>query len=346
MRIQKPTFYNHSREMVWRTDEEWARNAIDFWNNGTIDHSLWQQGSVWETVGQSWMERYIPALDSGDAETLIGLMRNFFRNELSTGLVSHYSRYKDDNQKDILATISRDLNVLLSQHEIKYLETIELPCVGNPWGMSIGSVLIAPDNPRHFSRAVMLDGIAQNSERERPIIFEIGGGYGGVPFFINSWRGVAKRGLYVICDIEPVLLIASYFLQASGKTTPGNLKVALVTLAEEPIREPEARDVSIMLVPASMRDKLDFQPDVVYNANSFSEMSGEECQRWWSTINKMSPKHIFLQANYLTLNIMGHACLPLCAFGIDERYTVSDWRYSPWSAGVGLVKEVLYVRND
>src|SRR3990167_2631354 len=165
------------RAMIFEPDTHCSLTALGIYDRLQKNSLLTTPMGAWGNIKSLWEQRYIPALESGDLHIFLDLMRNFFRNELSAGLISHVSERKASgfDVDGVNGKIVCDLVACIRRHPEVKLEQLEIPCIGNPYGLAIGHYLITPDAPRHYSHAKKISELV--SGIEYPRILEIGAGY-------------------------------------------------------------------------------------------------------------------------------------------------------------------------
>lgn len=332
------------RDLILLGDTHWAIVAVSFYELISKNGFLSSPDGAWEEIGHVWETNYISALRNKNLPQLLGLARNFFRNELSAGIVSHLLNRNQSgiDHESLNGKIICDLVACAKKYPEVQFSQLEIPCIGNPYGLVVGHHLIVPDAPRHFSHAKKIIQLIQDIEFPR--ILEIGAGYGGVLYMLQSLIG-NKKFQYVICDLECVLLIALYFLQGCKTIRNWDRRISLVCDPSD-LDNPEIAEADIVLIPASMSEVISRNRyDLIYNANSFSEMSPDTLKHYFDFINAIVPKYIFLMANTLESYAFDRPMTRLADFPISEDYKVSEWCYAPWISGAGKSKEVVYERK-
>ena len=326
------------RQIDYGRDGEIAQAIIRVYHNLSQHKQLSCPVGVWAKNFRKWEERYIPALENENVAEVGALLRNFFRNELSDGLISHKGK------SPLWLIVLRDIYTLTRLYPDIVLQSLEIPPIGNPYGLVIDDFLITPDAPRHYAHARTIVEAVANIEH--PIILEIGSGYGGVWHFVTMLMG-EKKFTYIMVDIEPVLFVAYYFamntLDVHGQGREfllGDGEKSNIGLGAD-----EVKRFSTVFVPCMLIPMLDFRADLVYNSNSLCEMPRDEIDKYFEFIRKIAPRYMFLASNIWPLPVAGGSIVPLDEFPISHDYTVQRWRYSGWAAGTGKLKEIIYART-
>ena len=309
----------------------------------------------WKWIFDATRIGFQDALQSGDRERLTELLRNFFRNDLSFGLVSH-STFDDlsDGDENALTEFSNatllDVDTWLEFCDSPPIASLEMPMVGNPYGIVLDGALILPDAPRHFYHARKLESLVRHCGT-RPVILEIGGGYGSVFWRLRNTLGLNGKFCYISCDLEETLFLFCYFVltevgsSGSQKIPPPKLKWAL----DGAVSNQDTEDFDLILVPASRSGSLDCGVDIVYNSNSLSEMGREHVEDYFRLINRLKPRYIFHQnSNFFPweTSLRGHIEVLARDFPIDHGVYEELYRaVAPWQGGQGRHREYLYARR-
>jgi len=138
------------------------------------------------------------------------------------------------------------------------LKELDFPRIGNPFGLMIDGNLITSCSMRHDYYAKRILEYVGNIKK--PVIHEIGGGFGGLAYYLFK-RAKNKKIKYINFDIPEIIAINSYFLMLAYP----NLKFRLY--GEKP------SDADIELLPNFAIKKMkNNSVDLVFNSHSFIEM--------------------------------------------------------------------------
>src|SRR5581483_11491125 len=135
----------------------------------------------WTAIISQAFEPLTTALDSKDHRTLDELLRNFFRRfgdffGEPTNLAS--SAYRRARQEQFRLYASRWID-LYGEDEFAKLSA---PVVSNPIGFLVNGSFLTPDTFRHnFYARRMADLV---DDVERPVVCEVGGGFGGFAYHL------------------------------------------------------------------------------------------------------------------------------------------------------------------
>ena len=164
-----------------------------------------------------------------------------------------------DEFVDLLAVMASDLAI-----ELKF------PRVCNAWGVEHAGALVPRSGWRHLHSARVLADLVGN--RSAPVIAEVGGGFGGVAYWLNRLVPAARATLY---DFPIVNAIAGYFLIRAGVPT---------RLLGESGNEP-----AVSVLPYwRLFDEPDRSVDVVFNQDSLAEMPRETAARYLRTFDRIA----------------------------------------------------------
>lgn len=225
-------------------------------------------------------------LESGDVARLADCLANMFRRDAAYGIITgDYAGIHDPKQQyDLENQILLNLDALTEFSEKgwpkKWLTSPE-KC-GNAFGyLTDRGDLITADAPRHVYFAEKILGLLSSSRAQ--YIVEIGGGYGGLCFEVM--RQIKDRQVkYIDCDLPETLYMAYFFLR---KALPSS-----VTIAFAIDKIPEA---DVVLVPAQLKHLIR-KANLVFNANSLSEMGKKTVREYFDLIHEVKPE-FFLHQN-------------------------------------------------
>jgi hypothetical protein len=289
-----------------KRDENFADEIIDLHKvlHGTAD-------GEWKWINEHKRQDYIRALDKGDRSALSKILSNFFRESASYGIHSLYRNMQDALQKDF--------STWKEFTEQTDHRPLSMPNIGNPVGMKVRGVFMAPDQPRHDYFALKIRALKPNT------VLEIGGGYGGLALQLSR----RMRVKYIDIDLPETLYLAYYFLSKAGI----NVKWALKNRP----------DADVVLVPADRKHLVQSKVDVVFNANSLSEMGKTTVNEYFQSVNTVwKPEHVLHQnSNVLLFPHSGRHIEVLARdFPLDKKKYVEVYRaMAPWQGAGGRYRE-------
>ncbi len=291
----------------------------------------------WSWINQNKRLGYLKVLQEEDALSLAKTLTNMFRNESIYGLISSDFLIL----KSAEGRLNLENNILLdldawrefTEQDDYDLKTLDMPRVGNPYGLMLQEILIAADNPRHDYFAWKLQQLAIDARKERPRILDIGGGYGGLGLQIHRRM---QNVCYVDCDLPESLYLAYYFLRKA-------LNKKIIWAVDE--ETSKLTDADIILVPATNLDLISGSVDIIFNANSFSEMGRKTIDEYISLLHRLRPMYFLHQNSNFLLFPKSQRHVEILASAFPISYSLYQEVYramAPWQGGSGRYREFLY----
>jgi putative sugar O-methyltransferase len=225
----------------------------------------YQPSRWWRLVEGGSLGPVKRALAAHDLDSLRVMYGNFFRDPCGAGLVglpgvaNRFSRYKELFLIDSLHRIDLWQRRTAGRFPLADLAT---PDIGNPLGVVIGGTRVRTgvEDQHFYARKI----IELNGSRETPVVAEIGGGYGGMAYFLLRDRPGLK---YRDFDVpESIALTSWYLLKAFPRlnaTLYGEAALSAETL----------RTSDIVLMPGFMLPQMPERTvDVSFNSHVLSDM--------------------------------------------------------------------------
>ena len=190
---------------------------------------------------------------------------------------------------------------------------------------------------RHYYFAQKIVNLIGIKEKNKNLIIEIGGGYGGLAKILKLSK---LNHIFIGIDLIETLLIQYYFLKKQG------IKVKIINKVKDIKKD------FINLVPYDYSE--DFLKNIhncslLFNSRSFSEMSLKVLKKYFNLINNyLKPSYIYHEnSNYLLfpkskrhIEILGNK------FPIDKNnYKLINLSISPFLGGGGRYREFLYKKT-
>ncbi|MBI5623171.1 MAG: putative sugar O-methyltransferase [Elusimicrobia bacterium] len=304
---------------------------------------LYLPGGEW---GEYLAERraFYESLAQGDLEDVHAGLRGFWRNELGP-IVSNYAYYRDlaagkpASVERFMTLMSRDYGIWRSLYPDEPLGRLRVPEIGDPWGLSIGGELVAPQAFRFHNHSRQISGIL--SGIGKPVWAEIGGGYGGTAFYYL--RNALEPGVtYVDFDLPETLAIAAYYL---SRALPGR-RIWLHDGAA-PLTRESVSGFDVVLAPNYAIERLeDDAVDLFLNAFSFSEMPYPVLENYLRHVQRTTAGY-FLQNNMDRSGVVnrGFERVPCSRYPIDPRRMKLLYKKHDLFQGTeGDYRECLYQR--
>jgi hypothetical protein len=277
------------------------------------------------------------ALAAHDLASLRLMYRNFFRDRCGAGLVglpgigNAFSRYKELFLIDALHRIDLWGRRTSGRFPLADLET---PDIGNPLGVVMGDIRVRTGSEdQHFYARKIID---LTVSAVTPVVAEIGGGFGGMAYFLLRDR----PGLtYLDFDVPESVALASWYLL---KAFP-HLKATLY--GEALLTAETLKSSGIILMPGFMLPHMpDRGVDVSFNSHVLSDMSPASIHQYLAEIVRTT-RHSILHVNG------GESCRAISAWlaGNATDFALVDQQRAEWNAARSLhpnETECLYTRNQ
>ncbi len=301
----------------------------------------YQPNRWWRLVEGANLGPVKRALAAHDFPSLRLMYRNFFRDPCGAGLVGlpniannfsrSFSRYKELFLIDALHRVDLWQRRTAGRFPLADLAT---PDIGNPPGVLMeGTRVRTGSEDQHFyaRKIIELTGAA-----ETPVVAEIGGGFGGMAYFLLRDR----PGLtYVNFDVPESIALASWYLL---KALP-QLRATLY--GEAPLNAETLRRSDIILMPGFMLPQMpDRSVHVSFNSHVLADMSAASIREYLAEIVRTTRSSI--------LHVNGtESCLAISAWlgGNAGDFALVEERPAEWNNARSMQPdemECLYTRSQ
>jgi putative sugar O-methyltransferase len=220
----------------------------------------------WRVGLRAGRPRFFHAVATQNVEALQELLASFFRNELTLGMFGGREGYDGfvSRGRHVLAELRQQFNIWKNSVSTIDFRRVASPPVGNPYGVSIDGAIVHPNTLMNDYRAEHVLGLVEHVER--PIVVDLGGGFGGFGHQLISRRDDV---VYVGFDLPENLLVASYFLMSAHPAK----RVRIYESSTQPLDPETLRQYDVVLLPNFMLPSVtDRAVDVFVNTVSLSEM--------------------------------------------------------------------------
>ncbi len=240
----------------------------------------------WTYLNDNFRAEYLTSIYSRNWNHLELLLNDPLSFQTAYGMMTpvnkskEYISDKDSNDFDSDIRLFRAIHGRSQLEELKHSNLLP-----HPFSEHTEKSCAYPDSPRHAHFAKKILGYV-NLER---IGIEIGGGYGGLIYYLISF---GFRGKLINCDLLESLLVAYVFLRYNG------ISVDLCFTREEFILA-QARKTEVILITPDLFDIIaDLDgPAFVFNSRSLSEMSAENCFDYLKITNERIQPEFFMSEN-------------------------------------------------
>jgi hypothetical protein len=249
----------------------------------------------WRLVQAASLGPIMRALAAHDLESLGAMYRNFFRDPCGAGLTGlpgiaarlygfPHTPTVGENYKHLLLIDALHRQDLWQRKTAgRYsLASLETPAIGNPFGVVLENAFIRTGaEDQHFYAQQTIDLMR---DIERPVVAEIGGGYGGMAgYLIRNQPGLT----YIDFDVPETIALASWYLL---KAFP---KLNATLYGEAELNPETLRRSQIILMPAFALDELpDQSVDLSFNAHVLSDLPPSSIHAYLAAITRTTRRHI------------------------------------------------------
>lgn len=326
------------RSAVERVAEMYRRCVAE--RKGVED--VYQPGGEWRAYIDERRALY-DAMLANDTQTASDLLRSFWRNELGL-IVKEYASYPQliegaqPRTSLFLERVPKNFEIWKSLYK-GTASDLAIPAVGDPWGIEIDGVVIAPKATRFHALATQIRELVRTNEH--PTVLEIGAGYGGAAHFLLRDEPEIN---YTDFDLPETLAIAAYALICSNPKSR-------VTLHGEqnPSSLAQVDSPGALLLPNYLLPKRrTASADVTLNTFSFSEMPIETLTETLNQITRIT-KGFLLHHNMDRAGVRnrGSERIPASNFPIDpDAFRLIHTGFDLFHGSEGDYREYLYQRID
>jgi putative sugar O-methyltransferase len=308
--------------------------------------ALFHAGTNWQSLLSFHRKDFYDAIKKRDIAYITKRLNNFFRNELSTSIAAGpraFQRLKDDADDALYSNLFYDFRVWaksMRKDDLCDMSELGFPPIGNPFGTLIDGAILNDDSFRHHYRAHFIDSLL--SRCERPVLAEIGAGYGHCAYY---W--MKKDGLraYINFDLPDNLILSSYFLSMAFPEK----RILLFSDVDMKLTKDLFKEYDIILMPNYMISKLeDLSVDMFINTVSLSEMEMETIEAYIKNINRVT-RFYFYHKNLAHMP-NGYKGYPASVFPEPDDFALMSMRPSLWNmwgfrSPFHIYQEYLYQRK-
>lgn len=193
------------------------------------------------------------------------ILRNFLKNEIFLKHLNIWKNFGYNNQD---------------------ISKISTPEHGNQLGAYINGYFVTIGS--FFNQIISKMLCNHINQIQRPIICDLGGGYGKLGYFITK---NIKNYCFIDFDIPEVLILAAYYLIKS------NPKKKILLYGEKEFSKNDVHDYDLIFLPPTEIKKMqDNSVDLFLNKNSLGEMRKETADFYLKEINRCAK--IFFHMNH------------------------------------------------
>lgn len=254
------------------------------------------------TLENSWGPTYQMAKDN-DSASFGGFLDFFFRNEGLTGFWGGSRMYRGFREADyfqcreLAAQMASHLRTL--QHNYPGITAGDLTCpdVGSPWGWLVrgsdGTASLVPQPfPEYYHHARVISNLVSGSSR--PIVVEIGGGFGGLAYMLKRH---APHIRYIGFDLPENALLQHYYLQ---RALPEQRHIICPRTDADLMGDLFDEEWDTLIAPNYLIPEIPDQAvDISVNFRSLSEMNSDTISEYLNHISRFT-REFFFHENLVT----------------------------------------------
>ncbi len=285
-------------------------------------------GGAWKYYNENTRKEYVDALNINDREVLAKLFSNLFQNCCSSAIITPSINVASSS--NLASQMLWDLDALAEFSDLQYDDSIlHTPKVGSPFGIKYKNFEILPDSARHLHFAQKLIELNSTSNGN---ILEIGGGYGGLIYFLKK---MGFKDTYFNIDLPETLYVCYYYLKKN--------KIKCEFLTENIT----IKEDTVYLIPSIIYKNVisNINFDVFFNSASLSEMALPVAEDYIEMVNLKRPEYILhCNSNYLAFpDSVIHIEILARNFPIDNTiYRKIYQQISPFQGASGRYRQFLY----
>jgi hypothetical protein len=248
----------------------------------------------WKYIYQLYMHDIMQILQSGDIDGLRKMYSNFMREKCSTGL---HGLAIDMHNNFFAKQVPSGMHTKMYMNDCNYrfdlwrssfginkdVKSLYMPEFGNSYGYYKQNNYIRTGAEYLHYYASSVKNLLNNNDGSRKVVMEIGGGYGGLAYFLN--KNIPNL-TYVDFDLPENMALTSYYLMCSFP----DKKIMLY--GEDTLDNLGNYDIAVL--PNFCFDRMQKNSaDLIFNSYSLAEMAPATIQYYVSKIKDISKKYIF-----------------------------------------------------
>jgi putative sugar O-methyltransferase len=253
----------------------------------------------WIAIFAEHLNETIANLESRDTERVRGMYANFFRHKCSSGLHGLHFKMTEVYMNPSYSPSEEELRVYLETVKL-YAEQFLLSCpnispkvlfspnIGNPYGYEIVTeserYFVRPCAEYHYCYANRIRMLLE--ENRSKTVFEIGGGFGGMAYFLIREVRDLK---YIAIDLLENIALQSFYLMSAFPE-----KQFLFYDDPNYLRRLQTNDFDVALLPNFCID--DIPNDSItlsYNSYSLAEMGWDAINNYLKNICRITSTYFY-----------------------------------------------------
>jgi hypothetical protein len=255
---------------------------------------LFLVSNEWMLIYNQFMEEVILALNKGDVDVLSKIYANFMREKCSAGLhglaidmgVNYFNKKYPTKLNSRIYLNDANYRYELWKNSMGVNETAEalyMPEFGNSYGYFKDNKYIRTGAEYLHYYATAIKNLLSDKMQPQKTIIEIGGGYGGLGYFLNK---NINNLTYVDFDLPENMALTAYYLMCCFP------EKKIMLYGEDSLQNIKKYD--IVILPNFCLDKIeDNFADLIFNSYSLAEMSPSTILHYVSKMKSLSKQYIF-----------------------------------------------------
>ncbi len=244
----------------------------------------YQIGGEWEGLINHIYGELLTQIENKQFDCVRRTLSNFAKDKISMGL-SAYGTIANGffTSLEFLNYYNNSYNIWKSLTGLSD-DSLVYPKIGNIHGIEEGEGVISWTSFRlsYFAQRIT-SLLSEKTAQSKKTVLEVGGGYGGIPFFLFQKFNFSNNK-YMNLDIPENNMVVSFFLMSAfpkkeiflyGESLPNN-------------------DYDIAIMPNYYLKHIPANyTDLVFNSHSLTEMSQETVKEYLKQIDRISSKYFF-----------------------------------------------------
>jgi putative sugar O-methyltransferase len=246
----------------------------------------YRPSGVWEGFFDRRLGYFYQLISKREYENIAGFLRSFFRNEAISGLwrgeVNVFQAFCNlDEVAQSLRELAMKKQYLVWRRYLPSADPRELdaPRVGNPWGYRYDDHLLYEPVFEYNFQAHYFDELL--SDIEKPVVIDIGGGFGGLAHQLLSRRPSIK---YIGFDLPENVLLQTYYLACIFP----NAKILTYQEDAPALTLEQLNNYDVVLLPNfELRRTDSLVADLIVNVRGLSTWSYETITEYLAQIDRI-----------------------------------------------------------
>ena len=243
----------------------------------------------WNWINNKYRNEYVRALYNREWDDLHTFLLNPLSPLTAYGLITPIA--SSNKLIEFSDDFLKDLELFRTNHSTDYFMALQHQyLLKHKWSKNTEAHHAYPDSPRHADFALrILQSLKFISNQK--IGLEIGGGYGGLIYFLRKF---GFEGKLINCDLLETLLVSFVFLRCNG------LRVRICLSQQNLVEALNDQDQKlVILITTDLFKYIGEQERIsfVFNSRSFSEMSRSTSTEYLERINQIIKPNIVFSEN-------------------------------------------------